>query len=299
MNDGKAYQMTRLPSWRIAATAIIAVVLVIFAVAYAAARASSAEPAPSHVVSLSSSGRASATLDVTAGMPVLNIRTADLGDTLLRVATPDDAPVRPVLSEPAGSEPGTRAAPIGVSLASAQEDEGHHDKSPPYPGSLGYPAPPAPPAHGRSDDADQSRGSSYTVSVVLNSDVVWSLNLAGGTSRTVADLRGGQVASISVTAGSDIIDLALPAPDKAPGDHPRTVPLRLAGGASQFTVTVPAGVPARLLVGGGAAQVTVGAQDWTGVSAGTLITPPGWASANPRYDIVATAGVSRLTIGTR
>ena len=37
-------------------------------------------------------------LKVTAGTPFLDVSMGKLGGTLLRVSTPDDAPVRPVLS---------------------------------------------------------------------------------------------------------------------------------------------------------------------------------------------------------
>ena len=48
--------------------------------------------------------------------------------------------------------------------------------------------------------------------VVLNSAVTWSLDLAGGTQRTAADLRGGKVAGVAVTAGSAELDVSLPGP---------------------------------------------------------------------------------------
>ncbi len=287
--------MTRsLPSSRVAAIGFAIIALIIFGVTYIAFRTSSRTgPAPSHVASLPTSGRGSATLDVTSGMPVLTIRTANLGGTLLRVTTPDDAPVRPVLQ-------GNETAPATLSLAPAQEAEGQADESPgdesPGDESPGDDSP----GDDESDetrqrqDQDQRQDSAYTVSVVLNSAVVWNLDLGGGTSKTIADLRGGRVAAIQVTAGSDIIDMALPRPAR----DTRTVPLRLAAGASQFLITVPSGVPTRISVGG-AAEVTLDARDWTGVAGGTLITSPGWATAAARYDIDATAGVSRLLVRTR
>src|SRR5580693_5125607 len=51
-----------------------------------------------------------------------------------------------------------------------------------------------------------------TVNVVLNAAVVWSLDLASGTQRTDADLRGGKVAMVAVTAGTDVLDVTLPRP---------------------------------------------------------------------------------------
>jgi hypothetical protein len=208
-----------------------------------------------HVVSMPVAGRGSATLEVTSGTPVLTITVARLGGTLLRVSTPDSAPVRPVLS---GSAP----APVVLSLVGAGSG-----------GSAG----------------DHGHSAPYAVSVVLSSAVVWNLDLAAGTQRTSADLRGGRVGAITVTAGSDILDVALPRPA-------RTVALRLTGGASQFLVSLPGGVPAEVTVGGGASYVTVDGQSRIGVAGGTVLTSAGWSTATSRFDIDAIAGVSRLTV---
>lgn len=206
----------------------------------------------SHVVSLSSRGRTSAALEVTAGTPVLDVTVARLPGTLLRVSTPDDAPVRPVLS---GS------TPIVLSLA-------------------GAPAGGAPGGNGHGE---------YAVRVVLSAAVVWSIDFAGGTQRTEADLRGGKVGGIAVTAGSDILDVSLPRPAG-------TMPFLLAGGVSQFLLSLPGGVPAQVTVGAGASYVSVDNQDSIGVGSGTVISPPGWATATSRFDIDATSGFSRLTV---
>jgi hypothetical protein len=209
---------------------------------------------PGHVVSMPAAGRTSATLKVTSGTPVLTIGVARLGGTLLRVSTPDGAPVRPVLS---GS------SPVVLSLAGDGAGQG---------------------AQG-----DHGHGAVDAVSVVLNSAIVWSLDLAAGTQRTAVDLRGGQVGGVTVTAGSDILNVTLPRPA-------RTVTLRLAGGASQFLVSLPGGVPAQVTVGGGASDVTVDGQSLIGVAGGTVLTPSGWSTATSRFDIDAIAGVSRLTV---
>jgi hypothetical protein len=204
--------------------------------------------APSHVVSMSTAGRTSAALKVTAGTPVLEVGVGKLGGTLLRVSTPDDAPVRPVLS-------GSRLIVLSLTGAAAAPGQ----------------------------------GSGYAVKVVLNSAVTWSLDLAGGTQRTEADLRGGKVGGIAVTAGSDILDVSLPKPAG-------TLPFLLAGGASQFLLSLPGGVPAQVTVGGGASFVSVDDQNLVGVAGGTVLTPPGWATATSRFDIDATSGFSRLTV---
>ena len=105
----------------------------------------------------------------------------------------------------------------------------------------------------------------------------------------MADLRGGKVGGIAVTAGSDILDVSLPRPAG-------TLPFLLAGGASQFLLSLPGGVPAQVTVGGGAAFVSVDGQNLTGVAGGTVLTPPGWTAAASRFDIDATSGFARLTV---
>jgi hypothetical protein len=204
---------------------------------------------PPHAVSMARGSLTRAALKVTSGTRFLDVSTGKLGGTLLRVSTPDDAPARPVLS---GS------GLIVLSLAGAGAPHG-------------------------------SGSSGYVVTVVLNSAVTWSLDLAGGTQRTEADLRGGKVAGVAVTAGSAELDVSLPRPAG-------TLPFLLAGGVSLFRLGLPGGVPAQVTVGGGASFVSVDDQNLTGIAGGTVLTPPGWATATSRFDIDATSGFSRLTV---
>jgi hypothetical protein len=132
-------------------------------------------------------------------------------------------------------------------------------------------------------------GSGYAVRVVLNAAVTWTIDLAGGTQQTDIDLRGGKVGGIAETAGCDILDVSLPAPAG-------TVPFLLAAGASQFLLSLPAGVPAQVVAGGGAGYLSLDGQNLTGVAGGTVLATPGWATATSRFAIDATAGVSRLAV---
>ena len=228
---------------------VVAIAAVVAAVAGAGGTALAlTTSAPSHAASVSRGGLTRAALKVTAGTPFLDISMGRLGGTLLRVSTPDGAPVRPVLS---GSQL------IVLSLADAT--------------------------------GPNIRGSGYAVKVVLNSAVTWSLDLAGGTQRTRVDLRGGKVAGVAVMAGSAVLDVSLPRPSG-------TLPFLLAGGVSQFRLSLPGGVPVQVTVGGGASSVSVDDQRLTGIAGGTVLTPPGWATATSRFDIDATSGFSQLTV---
>ena len=231
---------------------ILAIAAVVAAVAGAGGTALAlTTSAPSHAVSMSRGDLTRAALKVTAGTPFLDVSMGRLGGTLLRVSTPDGAPVRPVLS---GSEL------IVLSLAGASAAPGAPQSQP-----------------------------GYVVKVVLNSAVTWSLDLAGGTQRTQADLRGGKVAGVAVMAGTAVLDVSLPRPSG-------TLPLLLAGGVSQFRLSLPGGVPVQVTVGGGASSVSVDDQNLTGIAGGTVLTPPGWATATSRIDLDATSGFSQLTV---
>jgi hypothetical protein len=127
------------------------------------------------------------------------------------------------------------------------------------------------------------------VFVDLSTSVRWRLQLSGGASQTVLDLRRGQVGGIDFTAGSSLISMMLPRPRG-------TTTITLAGGASQVDTQVPAGVPVRLQLDGGAGTATVGGQTHAGVAGGTVLTPPGWAGAVDRYDVSAPAGVSTISV---
>ncbi len=130
------------------------------------------------------------------------------------------------------------------------------------------------------------------ITVTLNAAVSWRLDLASGTTRTVADLRGGQVTGIAVTKGSDVIDLTLPRPRGS-------VPVRLAAGASQLLLSLPSGVPARVTAAAGAGAISLDGRNHTSVPDGTVLTTPAWAADRDGYDIDATAGAARIAVTTR
>jgi hypothetical protein len=129
----------------------------------------------------------------------------------------------------------------------------------------------------------------YPIGVLLNSAVTWTLGFDGGTQRTVADLRGGKIGDVTFAAGSDVIDLTMPAPRG-------TSVIQVASGASQFQLRLPPGVPARVTASAGAALLTVDSVNRTGVAGGTVVTPPGWSSAAGRFDVDATSGIGQMSV---
>jgi len=139
---------------------------------------------------------------------------------------------------------------------------------------------------------DLTANNAAAVTITLNAAVSWQLELDGGTTRTDLDLRGGQVSGIAFNAGSSVISVALPQPHGS-------VPVQLAGGASDFQLSLPLGVQARVIAGGGAGEVSLLGQQHTGVAGGTVFTTPGWAPGLTGFDIDATSGASTIAITAR
>ncbi len=127
------------------------------------------------------------------------------------------------------------------------------------------------------------------VHILLNPHVIWRLMFAGGASLTTVSLGQGRVSSVDFAAGSSVIQMTLPRPRG-------TASVVLAGGASQAMLSLPAGVPARLRLDGGAASARLASQTYTGVAGGTVLAAAGWARAASRYDIEAPAGVSAISV---
>lgn len=122
--------------------------------------------------------------------------------------------------------------------------------------------------------------------VLLDPRVRWQVRMSGGAVSQQLDLRGARLSGVDLVAGATRIELDLPVPD-------RTVPVRMAGGATEFTVHVPAGVATGVRVGGGAASADVDGVRRTGLAGGTVLST---STATARYDVDATAGVSTLVL---
>jgi hypothetical protein len=132
-------------------------------------------------------------------------------------------------------------------------------------------------------------GGPSAVAIELSSAETWQLEFSGGASQTILNLGNAKVSGIDFTAGSSLIQMRLPRPAG-------TATITLAGGASQVSMTTPAGVPARLELDGGASTAMLGGVTHIGIAGGTVLTGPGWAQAASRYDVLAPAGVSDISV---
>jgi hypothetical protein len=133
------------------------------------------------------------------------------------------------------------------------------------------------------------QGSAASVLVELSDRAAWRLRLDGGANAVALDLRRGGLAAIDVATGVGSIEMSLPAPHG-------TVRIGIAGGAGSATAHLPAGVPAQLRIGAGAATATLDGAGHSGVPGGTVYTTTGYDTATDRYDLDATSGVSTIEV---
>src|SRR6185437_4172626 len=68
--------------------------------------------------------------------------------------------------------------------------------------------------------------------VLLDRRVRWQVRISGGATSQLLDLRGARLSGGDLAGGAARIELVLPVPDRA-------VPIRMAGGATEFTLHVP------------------------------------------------------------
>jgi hypothetical protein len=77
-----------------------------------------------------------------------------------------------------------------------------------------------------------------------------------------------------------------------------TVPVRIAGGASEIVVLRPPGVAARVRLKGWASQFTFDDQTFGAVGSDVRLQSPGYEDAAGRYDVEVSGSASDLTLTT-
>ncbi len=130
----------------------------------------------------------------------------------------------------------------------------------------------------------KSRGAS----VELNPTIPWTLQVDGGVTDLVADLRGLRLGGLELHGGANHLRLQLPAPDG-------TVRLVVTGGANRARFERPAGTAASLRVRGGVSHLRFDDQRLDSVSGTLTMRSDDFAGAAERYEIDLSGGASHLT----
>jgi hypothetical protein len=133
------------------------------------------------------------------------------------------------------------------------------------------------------------RKSERPAEVELNARIPWDIEIRGGASRLLADLRGLRLGSLRLEGGASRIEAALPVPSD-------TVAVLILGGASNVAIRRPEGASARLRVEGGVTNLTFDDRR-IGATGGELeLWSRGYEDAVDRYDIAVTGGANNMSI---
>lgn len=128
--------------------------------------------------------------------------------------------------------------------------------------------------------------------VVLDASPRWSIELQGGITHSELDLRATRVDRVSINGGMSSLDIHLPAPDV-------TQVVEMVGGARAVTISRPPGVPARVVVNGGASNLVLDDRRIGSVGGRTELQTDGYDDADARLEVRLRGGSSSLSIVTR
>jgi DNA-binding MarR family transcriptional regulator len=129
-----------------------------------------------------------------------------------------------------------------------------------------------------------------TGEIALNGSIPWAIELRGGVSSWVADLRAVRLQSFDLRGGASKVELTLPA---AHG----VVPITISGGMTKVSLIRPSGVAVGLSVRGGVSEVSVDGERIKG--AGSISLQSAGADTAPdRYEIDVNGGASKVSIST-
>jgi hypothetical protein len=123
----------------------------------------------------------------------------------------------------------------------------------------------------------------------LNPLAPWRIEIRRGVSRLVADLRKLDLLGFEVVGGISQAELRLPQPRG-------TVSIRISGGVSGFRLHRPAGVAARIQIGGGASKLGLDRQYLGAIGGPIQLETPDYATAADRYELDIRGGASRVTV---
>lgn len=125
--------------------------------------------------------------------------------------------------------------------------------------------------------------------IALNAAVPWRIEIRGGASEITAELGGLDLSGLAIRGGASMIRVELPEPTG-------TIPVQIAGGASQVIVRRPAGVAARIRLKGWAAQLAFDDQRFDAVGRDARLQSPGYDDASRRYDFEVSGSASDISL---
>jgi hypothetical protein len=128
--------------------------------------------------------------------------------------------------------------------------------------------------------------------VALNPSIHWAIDVRGGATRLVADLRGLRLGSLRLDGGASRLEVMLPAPSG-------TVSVLMLGGASNIAIDRPEGVSARLCVEGGVTNLRFDDRRIGGAGGEVDLRSTDYDGATGRYDIAITGGANNVSVERR
>jgi hypothetical protein len=139
---------------------------------------------------------------------------------------------------------------------------------------------------------DALRPRDRDIVIVLHPAVEWTLAIRGGLAHVELALSTGTVARIDINGGCSDVRFELPMPTT-------TMPIRIAGGASQLDVVRPAQTGFSLAVSGGIAALRLDDQRFDAIGGSTRLESHNNVPGAPRYELQVNGGASDLAIECR
>jgi hypothetical protein len=125
--------------------------------------------------------------------------------------------------------------------------------------------------------------------VGLDRQVALSLEIDGGASRMILDLRNLQVKDLRLNTGASATEIEFPA-------QAGETSARIESGAASVNVRVPFGVAARIRVKGALSSSQIDTSRFAQQGAGDQYESPDFASAENRLDLELQTGVGSVTV---
>jgi hypothetical protein len=127
---------------------------------------------------------------------------------------------------------------------------------------------------------------------VLNTSIPWDVELRGGVSRLLADLRELRLGSLNMEGGASRVEIGLPSPAGV-------VRIAILGGASNVYIYRPAEAGTRLLLSGGVTNLRFDERRIGAAGSELDLRTADYDDATDRYDITITGGANNLKIERR